>query len=135
MARIGRADLRAGERGTVIATGYAHGFPVASAFTVGSVIITRHPADWLDARPRLLVHEERHTWQYAACLGLPLVPLYLASMAYSQWRTGDRAAANPFERLAGLADGAYRVPTAAEVAGLRQRRRERLRALVSRPAR
>ena len=35
---------------------------------------TRHDAEWLEQRPRLLRHEERHSWQYVACLGLPLIP-------------------------------------------------------------
>ncbi len=107
VARVGQAEIRPGERGMYVATDYAFAFPRASAFTVGSVLITHHDRDWLQCRPRLIRHEERHAWQYAALAGLPFLPLYVAAMAWSQWRTGDRAAANVFERLAGLADGGY----------------------------
>lgn len=106
-ARVGQAEIRPGERGMYIATDYAFAFPRASAFTVGSVLITQHNREWLQCRPRLARHEERHAWQYAALGGLPFLPLYVAAMAWSQWRTGDRAAANVFERLAGLAEGGY----------------------------
>ena len=58
-------------------------------------------------RPELLAHEERHAWQYVACLGLPFLPLYAAAMAWSQLRTGDRASRNVFERHAGLDAGGY----------------------------
>ena len=79
----------------------------ASAFTVGNVITSRHDRAWLDARPALLRHEERHTWQYVACLGLPMVPLYLLAAGWSYLRGGDPAVHNAFERLAGLEDGGY----------------------------
>jgi hypothetical protein len=107
IAKLGRADVRAAERRVVIATDYKLGFPVAAAFTVGSVIITRHDRDWVARRPQLIIHEERHAWQYVACLGLPFLPMYVAAMAWSQLRTGDRATRNIFERLAGLEDGGY----------------------------
>ncbi|MGI8887902.1 MAG: hypothetical protein ACR2GB_02860, partial [Nocardioidaceae bacterium] len=74
-----------------------------------------HERVWLDARPGLMRHEERHTWHYAACGGLPFVPLYVAAMAYSLWRTGDRGVGNVFERLAGLADGGYPTPPTRQV--------------------
>lgn len=109
VARVGGCTVRSWERGLYVASGYDFRFPTGAAFTVGSVIITRHSAAWLEQRPRLFAHEERHAGQFAACGGLPLIPLYLLSMAYSQWRTGDRAAANLFELRAGLADGGYAV--------------------------
>lgn len=110
VARAGSAEVQAGPRGLLIAAGYRWGFPVARAFTVGNVVLTRHRADWLLARPRLLRHEERHTWQYAALLGLPMLPLYAVAAGASWLLTRDLAAYNPFERLAGLADGGYPAP-------------------------
>jgi hypothetical protein len=131
VAYLGKATIRNGERGTFIATGYAADFPVASAFTIGSVVITTHPEGWFGDRPRELAHEERHAWQYVFCLGVPLLPLYALAMAYSQWRTGDPAAANVFELGAGLADGNYRVPTRDEIAAVHARRRARVRSFLS----
>jgi hypothetical protein len=96
-----------GPRGLLVATGYRLPVPVASAFTVGNVIVSRHDPAWLAARPALLRHEERHTWQYVACLGLPMVPLYLLAAGWSYLRGGDPAAHNAFERLAGLGEGGY----------------------------
>lgn len=91
--------------------GYRLGFPVASAFTVGNVVITAHRFDdLLTANPRLLLHEQRHSWQYVACGGLPMLPLYALAMGWSWLRTRDRWSANVFERRAGLADGGYRSP-------------------------
>jgi hypothetical protein len=107
IAKAGRADIRPGERRLVVATGYRLGFPIAPAFTVGSVIITRHDREWITSRPELLAHEERHTWQYVACLGVPFLPLYAAAMGWSKLRTGNRASGNIFERRAGLEAGGY----------------------------
>ena len=92
----------------LLAEHYRPGFPVAAAFTVGNVVVTR--SDWATMQrrfPELLAHEERHTWQYLYCLGLPYYLVYSACMLWSVLRTGDRAAANFFERQAGLADGGY----------------------------
>src|SRR5438128_2210129 len=109
VARVGRATVSRGPRGLLLADGYRLGFPVASAFTVGNVLITsgRWPALLAD-RPTLLQHEEGHTWQWFGCLGLPFLPAYTAAMAWSVIRTGDRSASNVFERRAGLALGGYR---------------------------
>jgi hypothetical protein len=93
--------------------------PPAAAFTVGNVVTTRHGPGWLEERPALLRHEERHTWQYVACLGLPMLPLYLLAAGWSYVVGGDPAVHNAFERLAGLADGGY--PTVSA----RARRRSR----------
>ena len=76
VAATGRCAVRRGPRGLVVATGYRLSVPAASAFTVGNVVLTRHDPEWLAARPRLLAHEERHSWQYLVCLGLPMLPLY-----------------------------------------------------------
>lgn len=107
VARFGRCEVAPADRGLFVAAHYAYGFPTGAAFTVGSVIITRHSREWLQQRPRLFRHEARHSDQFALCGGLPVIPLYLLSMAYSMWRTGDRAACNVFERRAGLVDGGY----------------------------
>lgn len=109
VARVGGARLRPGPRGLILGEGYRLPFPVAGAFTVGDVVITSSTWTALLARhPRLLEHEERHSWQYLACLGLPYLVPYVAAMAWSVLRTGDRASANVFERHAGLVDGGYR---------------------------
>ncbi len=108
VAAVGRARIRRGPRGLVLCDGYRLRFPVAVAFTVGSVITTQHDWDSLEKRrPGLLAHEERHTWQYLLCLGLPFFPAYAMASAWSMLRTGDRAAANIFERDAGLKLGGY----------------------------
>lgn len=107
VAALGGARVSAGERGLLLASGYRFGFPRARAFTIGNVMCTQYAAGWLEERPVLLAHEERHTWQYVVCLGLPMLPLYLLACGYSYLRGGDIAVHNPFERLAGLEDGGY----------------------------
>ncbi len=108
VARVGGASTRPGPYGLVLAEGYRLGFPVASAFTVGDVVVTARTFDaLLPSCPDLLQHEERHSRQYARCLGLPYVGLYVLAMGWSVLRTGDRASANPFERSAGLLAGGY----------------------------
>jgi hypothetical protein len=118
VALAGRCRLRRGPRGLVLASGYRLPVPANPAFTVGDVVLTRREPGFLEQRPRLLAHEERHSWQYAACLGLPMLPLYAAAAGWSYLRGGDVAVHNPFERLAGLADGGY-----PEVSARRRRRR------------
>lgn len=119
-----RCRLRRLPRGMVLASGYPFGFPRAAAFTVGDVVLTRSSAERILARPALLAHEERHSWQYAACLGLPFLPLYLLGAGWSWLTSGHVAVRNPFEQLAGLADGGY--PTvSARPALLRAWRRRR----------
>lgn len=108
VAGAGRATVRPGPRGLLLADGYRLAFPLASAFTVGNVLITS--GRWsalIDERPTLLQHEEQHSWQWFS-LGLPFLPAYVVAMGWSVLRTGDRAAANVFERRAGLAIGGYR---------------------------
>ena len=105
---LGRARLRRGPRGLLLAEGYRLPFPVAGAFTIGNVIITKHSWAALTQRfPELAAHEERHTWQYLYCGGLPYYLAYTACTGWSMIRTGDRASANFFERQAGLAAGGY----------------------------
>lgn len=107
-----RASFRRGPNGLLLASGARFAPAGAQAFTLGDVVITRQGADWLLERPRLLQHEGRHAWQYAACLGLPMLPLYVVAAGWSFARGGDFGVHNPFERLAGLSDGGYPVVSA-----------------------
>ena len=111
VARLGGATRHRRGRGTYVCPGYRYRFPAAGAFTVGSVIISRHDLDWLVDRPVLLRHEDRHSTQYAFLLGPVMLPLYFASVGVSYLLAGDHSSYNPFERLAGLADGGYPKPT------------------------
>lgn len=122
VAAVGRGRLRRGPRGLLLASDFrlgsggpesapAHAGPpdlrLPPAFTVGDVVISPRPPEYLDSRPALLAHEERHSWQYVFCLGLPFLPLYAVGAAWSYLRGGDVGVHNPFERWAGLADGGY----------------------------
>ena len=111
VATIGRARIRRGRDGIWMAEGYRLAFPMAGAFTVGSVVLTASPS-WADieaGRPGLLKHEVNHTWQWAYCCGLPFLPVYAAAMGWSWLRTGDRASANFFESEADLELGGYQI--------------------------
>jgi hypothetical protein len=110
IARIGGTTRRPRGRGTFVCTGYRFRFPAAGAFTVGSVIITKHDADWIESRPLLLQHEDRHCTQYAILLGPVMLPLYFVAVGISYLLAGDHSSYNPFERLAGLDDGGYPRP-------------------------
>lgn len=104
----GRCHFTRGPRGLLLAERYRFGFPIATAFTVGNVVLTAGTwSDLLERRPTLLLHEEAHSRQWAALLGLPFLPAYVAAMGWSMLRTGDRAAANVFEVRAGLDLGGY----------------------------
>lgn len=108
LARAKRCELQSGPEGLILAWGYTGRLPIASAFTVGNVILFRGvDRARLAKRPELLAHESRHSTQYATCLGLPFLPLYFACCAWSLIRTGDPASHNFFERRAGLKDGGY----------------------------
>jgi hypothetical protein len=107
IAKLGRAHLAGQGRGLWLATGYRFGFPVARAFTVGSVVITKNPPEWMSERPGLLRHESRHATQWAYCVGLPFLLLYLVAMGWSILWCGDRGSHNLFEVWAGLEDGGY----------------------------
>jgi hypothetical protein len=107
VARLGRARLSASGRGGLLTgTGYGLPVPSAPAFTLGNVIITRRPS--IDEGSSLFRHEARHATQYAWCGGLLMLPCYFAAAGASWVLSGDVGAWNPFERLAGLADGGYR---------------------------
>lgn len=105
VARAGRARTAPGPGGLVLAYGYRLPLPIAGAFTVGNVVLTRHGEGYLTGA--LLRHEARHASQYAACLGLPMLPAYGAAAVVSLLLSGHQAAWNVFERLAGLEDGGY----------------------------
>jgi hypothetical protein len=107
-AMLARCSLRDGPRGLILAHGYTWPLPKAAAFTLGNVVLFRPESARLADNPVLLGHEARHSTQYALCLGLPFLPLYLAAALWSLLRTGDPASRNPFERAAGLREGGYR---------------------------
>lgn len=108
VARLGRARVRPGPRGLLLGEGYRLPFPVAEAFTIGNVVTTRGSWDAVMRRhPGLLAHEERHSWQYLYCGGLPFLLAYGGCLVWSVLRTGDRASGNFFERQAGLIEGGY----------------------------
>ncbi len=135
-ATLGGARLRMVD-GLIVADQARLPFLRASAITIGSVVlIPRRPLDDVRARiPGLLQHEEHHAYQWAYCLGLPFIPLYMAATAWSWLCTGDRATANHFEFEAGLELGGYEVgprrspgmgcPGVGEVAQRRSRSAER----------
>ena len=106
VARAGRARLAPLPDGLQVAVGYRLPVPSAPAFTLGNVILTRHPG--LDPGSALFRHEARHATQYARCGGLLMLPCYFAAAGVSWLLSGDVGAWNPFERLAGLTDGGYR---------------------------
>lgn len=117
LAAGARCTVRPGPRGLVLATGYRWRLPFAAAFTVGNVVLFRAGTEHVfgdrtegfpdPAYRELLGHEERHSTQYAWCLGMPFLPLYFVAAGWSWWRTGNPGTANPFERRAGLRAGGY----------------------------
>jgi len=107
VGRLGGARLVPAPRGLWVAERFRLPLLRARALTLGSVVVTPHGADWLLQRPQLLAHEERHAWQYVACLGLPMLPLYGVGAAISWAWCRNPGTRNPFEQLAGLADGGY----------------------------
>jgi hypothetical protein len=106
VAGVGRARISRGPRGLFFASGYKLGFPIAGAFTIGNVVLTRHELGYLDNQ-QLVRHEERHSWQWLCVIGVPFLPLYGLCAGWSWLRTGDFASRNLFERMAGLVDGGY----------------------------
>ncbi|HWD81035.1 MAG TPA: hypothetical protein VG497_19210 [Kribbella sp.] len=103
---IGRVEFSRGPRGLFFANGYKLGFPVAGAFTIGNVVLSKNGREYFDDAV-LVRHEERHSWQYFCLIGLPMLPLYVVGVLVSFLLTGDPASRNPFERLANLKDGGY----------------------------
>jgi len=106
VAKLGRARVSRGPRGLFFANGYRLGFPVAGAFTIGNVVLSKHEVSYF-GDDLLVRHEERHSWQYFCLLGLPMLPLYVVGVVVSWLLTGDPASRNPFERMASLKDGGY----------------------------
>lgn len=126
LARLGRARLSAGPRGTVLAVAYRLPLPAprAAAVTIGDVVLLRLDADQVAARPRLLEHEVQHAEQWARGLGMVGFPLAYGLASLWSWLTvGDAASNNVFERAAGLADGGYGAPDLAARGVSRWRRR------------
>ncbi|MEE9097138.1 hypothetical protein [Pseudarthrobacter phenanthrenivorans] len=107
VALAARTRISRGPRGMIIAAEYRWRLPFAQAYTLGNVVLCRGTARDLLSQPALLGHEERHCSQYAWCLGLPFIPLYLAAAGWSVLRAGNPGTANIFERRAGLAAGGY----------------------------
>jgi hypothetical protein len=108
LAVAARTTRVRGPAGVIVAGGYRMRVPKQKCFTVGSVILTRQPADWLlhPDRANLLGHEMRHIGQYAA-LGPLFWPAYWAMCGYSYLLTGSYGGRNTFERRAGLLAGGY----------------------------
>ncbi len=107
VAVASRSTLWRGPRGLVIAAGYRWKLPYAGAFTLGNVILYRAPPGVAGSDATLLGHEERHSTQYAYCLGLPFFAFYGVAAGWSLLRSGDPASRNFFERQAGLVAGGY----------------------------
>ena len=106
LALAGRARITRGVDGILLAHGWR--LPAkAPAFTIGNVVLLRLSDDDLARRPRLLVHEARHSTQYACCVGPVMFLLYLGASAWSHLRCGDHSSYNVFEVRAGLEDGGY----------------------------
>lgn len=111
IAVVGGATISRRGRGTYLAGGYRWSFPAAGAFTVGSVITSRHDTGWLLDRPVLLRHEDRHCTQYAFLIGIVMIPIYILCVGLSYAVAADHSSYNPLERLADLDDGGYPPPT------------------------
>lgn len=107
LAKIARTEIADGPRGLVIATGYRWRLPMAGAFTMGNVVVYRAQRPQALANPVLLGHEEKHSTQYAWCMGLPFLLFYFIAAGWSQLRTGNPASGNFLERQAGLESGGY----------------------------
>ena len=107
VAGAGRARVRTGPDGLLVAGGYRLPVPPAPAFCLGNVLVTRWPDEEFRGNGRLFAHEARHASQYAWCGGLAMLPLYGVAALVSWGLTGDFGSRNVFERQAGLADGGY----------------------------
>lgn len=106
VALIGRARLTRGPAGLLLGYGYRIPFPVARAFTLGNVVLTRYGEGFLQGE--LLRHEARHATQYACCLGVLMLPLYVVALLVSVAICGHYGSWNLFEWLADLEEGGYR---------------------------
>src|ERR1700761_2832654 len=105
VARAGRARLRRAGDGLLVAAGYQLPVPVAPAFCLGNVLVTRRGHGPFRADERLFAHETRHTTQYAWCGGLLMLPLYGGAALVSWTLSGDFGSWNVFERQAGVPGG------------------------------
>ena len=76
IAVASKSPRRPGPRGLIIASDYAWKLPKAGAFTMGNVVLYRAGRDVAGRNEVLLGHEERHSTQYAYCLGLPFLVFY-----------------------------------------------------------
>ncbi len=113
LASLGHARLRPGPHGTWVAVGYRARFPAprAPAITIGDVILLRLDDAQLAARPRLLLHEARHSGQWSCWVGLVGFPVaYGVASLWSLLTVGNAALGNVFERRAGFVDGGYLRP-------------------------
>jgi hypothetical protein len=113
LARTGGAKVVRGPGGLLLALGYHSPVPAprAPAVTIGDVILLRMDAAELARRPSLLVHEGRHSVQWACWLGpLLFIPAYLLASVWSWLLCRDFALRNPFEVRAGLVAGGYVQP-------------------------
>lgn len=110
IAVASKSPRRPGPRGLIITSDYAWKLPKAGAFTMGNVVLYRAGRDVAGRNEVLLGHEERHSTQYAYCLGLPFLVFYGAAACWSVLRTGNPGLANIFERQAGLEAGGYISP-------------------------
>lgn len=108
IALAGRASLRRGPGGLVVAADYRLPVPKQTCLTMGNLVICRRPADWLlsEEHADLLGHEARHATQYAF-LGPLLWPLYGLASLWSWAVAGEYGSHNVFERWAGLDAGGY----------------------------
>ncbi|WP_232550008.1 hypothetical protein [Propioniciclava soli] len=129
VALTGRARLRRGPEGIIVAEGYRLRYPLAGAFTVGNVVATASDIATLEARvPGTWGHEGRHAWQYAVG-GVWFFPTYALASGWSWLRTGNPALRNPLERHAGLVAGGYVHPVTGQPTGrVRARKFSRRRA-------
>ncbi len=107
VALAGRARVRRAGDGLLVAAGYRLPVPVAPAFCLGNVLVTRRADEQFRGDVRLFAHEARHATQYAWCGGLLMLPLYGCAALASWALTADFGARNVFEQQAGLADGGY----------------------------
>ncbi|MCG5216712.1 hypothetical protein [Streptosporangium sp. KLBMP 9127] len=105
VAVLGRARVSRGPEGLLFAYGYRIPFPVARAFTLGNVVLTRYDDGFLTGD--LLRHESRHATQYACCVGVLMLPLYVVAVVISFVICGHHGSWNLFEWLADLDEGGY----------------------------
>ena len=108
VAVAGRDRIRRGPYGLILAVDFRHRPVRGRAMTIGDVVLIGMDEERLAQRPHLLVHEARHSGQYARWLGPVLFfPAYGLSSLWSWWWTGNPALRNGFEVAADLVQGGY----------------------------